>query len=288
MPGRCSRRGSRLLAVVAALAIVGAVWVVISRETSRESSMASQGSVTVEPGISGKDLAKVSHTKVFFGHQSVGMNILDGVGSVYAAHGMPTPVIEEGAADPGRDGGFIDHAFIGENGNPLLKIQDFAARLRSGLGQHVDAAMMKLCYVDVNSSTDVNALFASYRTTMAALQREFPGVTFIYATVPLTTDAGFLSGLKSRLTGSGAVADNAARERLNALIRREYAGNHLFDLAAVESTAPDGSRASGMYQGHRYYTLYDGYAADSGHLNAEGARVAATAWLQAIAGASQR
>jgi hypothetical protein len=250
--------------------------------------MTSQANVAVVSDITGKDLGKVSHTKVFFGHQSVGMNILDGVGGVYAAHGMAAPVIDEGATDPGRDG-FIDHAFIGENGNPLLKIQDFAAKLRSRLGQHVDVAMMKLCYVDVDSGTDADALFASYRTTMAALQREAPGATFIHVTVPLTTAAGFLSRLKSRLTGSSSgVADNAARERLNALIRNHYGGDHLFDLAAVESTAPDGSRADGIYEGHRYYALYNGYAADFGHLNAEGARIAATAWLKAIARASQK
>ncbi len=93
------------------------------------------------------------------------------------------------------------------------------------------------------------------------------------------TEQGQLSKLKGLLTGrSGSgPAENVARERLNALIRREYAGGHLFDLAAVESTAPDGSRAAGTYEGQRYYRLYDGYASDSGHLNGEGARVAAAA-----------
>ena len=49
----------------------------------------------------------------------------------------------------GQDGGFVRHAFIGENGKPLLKIQDFDARMRSGIGEQVDVAMMKLCYVDI-------------------------------------------------------------------------------------------------------------------------------------------
>ena len=190
----------------------------------------------------------------------------------------------------GQDGGFVDHAFIGENEKPLLKIQDFDAKMRSGIGQQVDVAMMKLCYVDITSDTDVGALFATYRETIAALERDFPKVTFVHVTVPLMTEQGLLSKLKSRLTGSSRYgpAENAARERLNALIRREYAGGHLFDLAAVESTAPDGSRAIGTYQGQQYYRLYDGYASDSGHLNGEGARVAATAWLKAIAQASPK
>jgi hypothetical protein len=221
--------------------------------------------------------------KVFFGHKSVGMNILDGVRDVYAAHEMAAPAIEEGRSQKSADIGFVDHAFIGANGNPLLKIQDFDSKMRSGIGEHVDVAMMKFCYVDINRRTDVNSLFATYSKTTAALRRDFPRVTLIYVTVPLTTKPGLLSHLKSRLLSGGTDADNAARERLNALIRSECAGRNLFDLAAVESTAPDGTRASRTFHGEQCYQLYGGYAADDGHLNREGARVVATAWLKTIA-----
>jgi hypothetical protein len=256
--------------------------------SSKERPMTSQRPVAQAAHFTA-DLARVSRTGVFFGHQSVGTNILDGVGSVYAAQGMTAPPIGQGATEPGKDGGFIDHEFIGENGKPLLKIQDFAARLRSGLGQRVDVAMMKFCYVDITSGTDVRAVFGAYRTTMAALQRQFPHVTFVYATVPLTTEPGLLSKVKALLTGgNGAAADNAARERFNVLIRQQYAGEPLFDLAAAESTAPDGARVAGTYDGRRYYALYDGYASDPGHLNAEGSRVVAAAWLRAVARASQK
>jgi hypothetical protein len=250
--------------------------------------MTSRGSVA--SGITTDDLAKVSRTKVFFGHQSVGMNVLDGVPGVYRARAMAAPAIEQGDVGPGTSAGFIGHAFIGENEKPLLKIQDFDGKLRGGIGQYADVAMMKFCYVDITSNTDVSALFATYRETVAGLTRDFPEVTFIHVTVPLMTGQGQMSKLKSLLTGSNrwGPAENVARERLNALMRREYAGGHLFDLAAVESTAPDGSRATGTHQGQPYYRLYDGYAADSGHLNADGAQVAATAWLQAIAQASAR
>jgi len=54
-------------------------------------------------------------------------------------------------------------------------------------------------------------------------------------------------------------ADNVARERFNALIRGEYAGHHLFDIAAIESTKPDGTRVSGSYDNQGYFALYDGY-----------------------------
>lgn len=250
--------------------------------------MTSQHSGAVASDITADDLAKVSRTKVFFGHQSVGMNILDGAHAVCAAHGMTVPVIEEASAQPGTGSGFISHAFIGENTNPLLKVRDFDAKMRAGIGQQVNVAMMKFCYVDVASDTDAGTLFAAYRESIAALKRDFPEVAFVHVTVPLTTGQGRLSKLKARLTMSRRYgpAENAARERLNSLIRREYAAERLFDLATAESTAPDGGRTTGSYRGQRYYMLYDGYAADYGHLNGEGARTAAIAWLTAIARAS--
>ena len=282
-------KAGRPLAAMVALMIAGVtLLIVVLQETNKERSMTSQREEARASAITVGELAKVSRTRVFFGHQSVGMNILEGASSVYAAYGMTAPPIGQGAV-PGREGGFIDHAFIGENGNPLLKIQDFAAKLRAGLGEQVDVAMMKLCYVDITGGTDVRAVFDAYSNTMAALRREFPRVTFIYVTVPLTTQPGLLSKVKSLLTGSGgSAADNAARERFNALLRHQYAGDHIFDLAAAESTTPDGGRVAGTYDGQRYYGLYDGYASDPGHLNAGGAQVVAAAWLTAIAQASPR
>lgn len=252
--------------------------------------MTSQRGSAVASDITTRELDDASHARVFFGHQSVGMNILDGVPGVYSSHGVAAPVIEQAGTGPGIPAGGVDHAFIGENGKPLLKIQDFDAKLRSGIGNSVDVAMMKFCYVDVDRTTNVDELFAAYQTTMAGLQRDFPNVTFVYATVPLTTDPGLLTTLKGWIKGTGSSwqADNAARERLNELIRHEYSDQHLFDLAAVESTAPDGGRVTGTYDGQPYFRLYDGYASDPGHLNDDGARVAATAWLKSIAQATTK
>jgi hypothetical protein len=250
--------------------------------------MTSQGSVM--PAITPDDLAVAARTRVFFGHQSVGMNVLGGVAGVYAGHDIPPPAIEQDGSQVGQDGGLVRHAYIGENGKPLVKIRDFDVRMRSGVGDEVDVAMMKFCYVDVTDDTDVSALFAAYRETLASLERDFPKVTFVHVTVPLMTEQGLLSMLKSRLAGTmgNGPAANVARERLNTLIRQECTGRPLFDLAAVESTAPDGGRAAGTYQGQQYFRLYGGYASDSGHLNDAGARVAASAWLKTLAQVSPR
>jgi hypothetical protein len=245
---------------------------------------------SLAPDLTRQDLAKVARTRVFFGHQSVGMNVLDAVPAVYAENGRTPPPIERDGVRPGPEGGFVAHAFLGENGKPLDKIHDFDARLRSGPASRIDVAIMKLCYIDIEAGTDVAAVFDAYRTTISALERDFPHLTLIKATVPLTTEAGFRSRLKARLRMAGrfSQAENVARERLNALLRQEYGAGPLLDLAALESSTPDGTRTIGRYDGREYYALYDGYASDVGHLNSAGAHRVATAWLKLIAQVSAR
>ena len=258
-PARFRRPVAAAVAVVALVAVLTAV----------------QGNVA--SAIATEDLTAVAHTRVFFGHQSVGTNVLGAVPGVYADHGLSAPPIEQGGTQPGPNGGFIAHQLIGENGKPLLKLEDFDRTMRGGMGRQVDVALMN---VDVRMGMDVDALFARYRDTMGALERDFPNVTFIHMTVPLNT--GALQWAK---------ADNVAVERLNALIRGEYAGHHLFDVAAIESTKPDGTRVSGSYDNQGYFALYDGYNSDDGsaiHLNAGGSKIAATAFLEAIAQASRK
>lgn len=273
--------------LVATALLVGGIglWAAVSGGLSKDQPGAASG-------ITKAELDDVSQTNAFFGHQSVGANILDGVARVYSANGAPAPAVIElgGSGRSADDAGVITHAFIGENEKPLLKIQDFAAKLRSGVGESVDVAMMKFCYVDITSNTNVDEVFASYRSTVAELQREFPRLTLVHATVPLTTpDQGVLGSLKSWFRGQNPeVADNVVRERFNALVRNEYGGSNLFDLAAVESTAPDGTRVGGRYHEQPYYELYHGYASDNGHLNDEGAQIVAAAWLKAIANVNPR
>jgi len=288
------------------VALVLAVTVVLGDRWSKEKSIPIQGNVA--SAITTADLTAVARTRVFFGHFSVGMKMLNAIPGVYADHGVAAPPIEKGGAapplekgraEPGPNGGFIAHKFIGENVKP--NFEDFDRTMRGGMGRQVDVALMKFCWGDIDSDTDVDALFARYRDTMAALERDFPDVTFIHVTVPLTKEPGLFKKLKVRLKTLLGRPDplgqpaNVARERLNALIRREYAGRHLFDLAAIESTKPDGTRVSGSYDNQRYFALYDGYASDNinwgvdwNNLNAVGAKIAATAFLEAIAQASRK
>jgi hypothetical protein len=278
--------------VVAVIVLVLALALVIADRWNKANTTSTRGNVA--SAITTADLTAVARTRVFFGHFSVGMNVLNGVPGVYADHGVSAPPIEQGGTQPGPNGGFIAHQFIGIEADGRPPLEDFDRTMRGGMGRQVDVALMKFCWGDVFSNTDVDALFARYRDTMAALERDFPNVTFIHVTEPLTTEPGPFTELKIRLKTLLGRMDwrgqpaNVARERLNALIRGEYGGRHLFDLAAIESTKPDGTRVSGRYDNQGYFALYDGYASDMAHLNAVGSKIAATAFLEAIAQASRK
>ena len=196
----------------------------------------------------------------------------------------------------GRDpkiasGPCILHAAIGANTDPLSKMRDFEAIVRGGVGDWADIALMKLCYVDVGAATDVKALFAEYKNTMTALARDYPRVVFVHSTVPLTTIERSLKARLKALLGRelGGQADDAARERYNALLRAEYGpSGRLFDLALAEYTAPDGVRIARRIGKAEYYALLPEYTTDGGHLNELGSRRAAEGLLAVLAGAADR
>ena len=94
-------------AVVTVVVLVLAVTVVVADRWSKEKSVPIQGNVA--SAITTADLTAVARTRVFFGHFSVGMNVLNAIPGVYADHGVSAPPIEQGRAEPGPYGGFIAH-----------------------------------------------------------------------------------------------------------------------------------------------------------------------------------
>jgi lysophospholipase L1-like esterase len=70
-------------------------------------------------------------------------------------------------------------------------------------------------------------------------------------------------------------------------VRARFGGDALFDLAAVESTLPDGTRSSFSAGPRRVFTLAQPYTSDGGHLNDEGSRRAAAAFVHTLAKALQ-
>jgi hypothetical protein len=210
-------------------------------------------------------LRTLSAKAIYFGHQSVGYNIMDGVQAIISGVTSVTPSIRETADPASMQAGIFAHAANGSNGDPIGKTTAFSNTVLGGVGSRVNIAFFKFCYVDFDGSTNVNAVFVDYQAKMAALEAAFPNVRFVHVTVPLET---------------GANSNNAVRERFSNLIRQTYsAGEPVFDLARVESTKSDGSTES--YSGVR--ALVGAYSSDGGHLNGTGQEVVAKALVLYLA-----
>lgn len=225
--------------------------------------------------IDSDELARAAGARVFFGHRSVGKDILAGVEKVFDARNATPPALLEftvGETVPAPlDRGTILHAAIGRNGRPEEKLANFDSALRRGIASEVDVALLKFCYVDITADTDVDALFSAYQETLTALERDFPEVIFVHSTAPLTTGP---AGLKDRVKILLGGDDNATRNRYNDLIRQAYDDGRLFDLAAVEATGPSGDRVG---------SLHEGYTSDGAHLNDSGSSLVAVEFLRVIA-----
>ena len=233
----------------------------------------------------------MNNKRIFFAHQSVGNNILDGLGEM----GNPLPqkllpptasaeTVAAAFSSPG-----IVHAMVGENMKPLSKIEHFEKMLQEGVGKHADIAFMKLCYIDIDADTNVEALFQRYEESCARLSALFPNLTLAHMTVPLTTvESGVKSWLKKAMGKTlWGVLENQKREAFNQKLRETYAGKApVFDLALLESTHTDGSREVFEHAGAQIPALIAGMSDDGGHLNAAGRAQLASAFARFLAGVS--
>lgn len=221
---------------------------------------------------------KVASRRIFFGHQSVGANVLDGIRELTSGK----VIIHEGRSftSPG-----LVHAFLGKNEAPLTKLADFESVIQTLDGQ-VDVAFFKFCYIDFNAHTDAERLFTEYLGTMNRLHAKYPKVTFVHVTVPLTVvPQGPKAWLQKTLTRSEpwGTKENAVRQRFNTLLRTRLEGQPLFDLAALESTRADGTQVCYPFGAQSVPALAPEYSNDGQHLNATGRRVVAEALLTFLA-----
>jgi hypothetical protein len=142
--------------------------------------------------------------------------------------------------------------------------------LANGFGAESGAiAMYKFCYVDVNGDTDPEQLFSEYAAGIEDARDRFPGITFVHFTLPLmTAGEGMGEQIRTRLGRPTQTRLNVIRNRYNDLLRERYAHRDpVFDLALLESTRADGSRASTRYGGREVYMLAPEWTTDGGHLN---------------------
>jgi hypothetical protein len=225
----------------------------------------------------------VARRKVYFGHQSVGADVISGVQTWTDDLGLGLRVVQ--SRDPAAVAGpALVHFMAGDN-------RDFASKnsaMLRFLGARAEAdgaiALLKYCYVDVAHDTNVDALFEEYWNTAAAVALDHPDVTVVHTTIPLTTvRSGLRSGVKQLFGRDVSRRAAVSRHRYNTLLRAEFAGSEpIFDIARVEAVRADGTRAGFIDGGVWIETLAHENTYDGGHLNHGGKRAAAAELLDVL------
>jgi hypothetical protein len=222
---------------------------------------------------------KLSQKKVYFGHQSVGNNIMDGIKDLMKENPQIKLNIVETDNPSDFNAPVFAHSPIGKNMDPTSKYIDFSEKMTGGLGNKLDIAFFKFCYIDITAATDAEKVFTGYRNSLSLTKKSFPNTTIIHVTTPLRViqASGPRTWLKTIIGRPiGGYNDNMKREQFNAILRKEYSGKEpIFDLAAIESTNPDGSRFSFTQDGKTGYALVPAYTNDGGHLNEQGRKLVA-------------
>jgi lysophospholipase L1-like esterase len=259
------------------------VWLIsCTGEQVNDSTNRSEVAVTHSDSIPAASWARLADARIYFGHQSVGGNIVEGLRDLGAArNGSPLRIVrsrERSSSVPA-----LVEFTIGENGRPESKMKDFAAALHQ-IDEGAEAiAVFKYCYLDITPATNVDQLFASHRKAVEEMRAQHPNLTFVHVTAPLTRLESGPRFFAKRLLGKPTTRDaNARRNRFNAMLREEYAGEPMFDLAMVESTRPGGSRSFFNDGADVVYTLAPELTDDGGHLNAAGRRAAAAEFAAVI------
>jgi hypothetical protein len=216
-----------------------------------------------------RDVDNLTNKKIYFGHQSVGLNLIDGLQDIGVVDSK-FPAIETKSAEDIAGAGLY-HARVGQNLDPKSKIDEFVQLMRSGIAEKVDIAFLKLCYVDIDAETDVDAVFSYYVEEIEKLQSEYPQLKIIHLTGPLkTTKSTWKTKIKT-LIGAENIweySDNIKRNSYRELILDTY--HDVFDIAKYVSTGDDGYSESFTYNDKKYLSLREDYTDDGGHLNVKG------------------
>ena len=173
--------------------------------------------------------------------------------------------------------------------DPDSKIEDFRRIMDSGVGDEVDIAFFKFCYVDVTRDSDPQKIFGGYQSAVEDLKGRYPRTKFLNVTVPIRSapkgiKRNLKQSVKTILGRPGVVEDNIKRQHYNSLLRNAcYQTEPFFDLAFVESVGPDSKRCYTSKGTDKVFIMASEYTDDGGHLNSLGRKKVAEQLLIVLA-----
>ena len=226
----------------------------------------------------------VSRRPVYFGHQSVGEDITAGLAALNDELDLGLRIVQTRVPSAVAHPAFV-HFHAGRNQDPASKNADLLKILAARPRADRALVLLKYCYVDIDRTTNVAAMFASYMAMVETIRARHSDVTIVHATVPLTTVETPTKARVKRLLGRHTAREDAvARQHYNALLRVAFAGREpLFDIARLETDRGDGGRSTYALGDQHIEILAEENTRDGGHLNQRGQRLVARELLNLFA-----
>lgn len=237
---------------------------------------------------------KLSQLRIFFGHQSVGYNIFDGIMDVMEEHDYIDLNLVETRNVQQFSKPVFAHSQVGRNTDPISKIQDFVDIMDSGIGENADIVFFKFCYVDIFRDSNPDEVFSNYVSALDGLKDRYPRTEFLHVTVPIrslpkSAVSGLKQSIKSLVGQPNILTDNFVRDCYNKLLTDNYCDKEpVFDLALCESINPDGLRCYVKKGSQKMHVMAPEYTDDGGHLNCVGRRKVAEQLLVVLAGIADK
>jgi hypothetical protein len=235
-----------------------------------------------------RDITTLRQSRIFFGHQSVGWNIIEGLAHVAEpANGL---TILEVDSTLSAAGGYLAHSAIGANERPQDKCDAFVAKIDRFGDDALDVVAMKFCFADFTPERDVHELLEYYAASMAKIHLRHPHLRIVHITAPLLRRNSLWKRVAKWMLNRPETSETQNRKvnEFNTLLRDRFPNEPIFDLARVESTEPGGGRCGTDEGTTTVYTVVSDYTSDGGHLNELGSKLAAAEMLHVLADAVQR
>lgn len=243
------------------------------------------GEIPMEVNSSINSIKLFQNTNVYFGHKSVGKNVIEGIKEIAQANSISNLSILKLDEDEKLTQNYFVHSSIGKNGDPISKIEEFRKNIELLINENLKVAMMKFCFADFDINSDINGIFQRYVTEIDSIKNDYPDLFIIHFTVPLKAEKSFLGKLKAFAKGESNknFYDNLARNKYNDLIYSNFSADNIFDIAKIESTYPDGEREIKNLKGNQCYFMINEYSRDGSHLNEIGQKLVAKELINHIA-----
>ena len=143
------------------------------------------GEIPMEVNSSITNIKLFQETNIYFGHKSVGNNIIKGIRAIASENKRNDLIIYRLDEEEKLPENYFVHSSIGKNGDPISKIREFQTNIDSLIKENLKIAMMKFCFADFDNNSDIDGVFQTYVTTIDSIKNDYPDLIIIHFTIPL-------------------------------------------------------------------------------------------------------